>query len=43
MDYSKMILGVEKATPEQTDAIKQANEILSNAGLELIGTRPKDR
>ena len=35
---------VEKeATEEQARAIEQASEILAQAGLELIGTRPNDR
>lgn len=30
-------------TTEQKEAIKKCEEILSSVGLELIGTRPKDR
>lgn len=37
-----MVLGRE-ADEKESDAIQRANEILTEAGLELIGTRPKDR
>jgi hypothetical protein len=30
-------------TPEENDAINEANAILNSVGLELIGTRPKRR
>jgi hypothetical protein len=30
-------------TQEQLEAIEQANALLGNVGLELIGTRPNDR
>lgn len=33
----------QEATEEQSRAIEQAIEILEQAGLELVGTRPKDR
>lgn len=32
-----------EASPEEQLAIDQANEILANVDLELIGTRPKRR
>ena len=37
------ITASQVATEEQSRAIEQAIEILDQAGLELIGTRPKDR
>lgn len=37
-----MILG-RTATTEEIEAIKDAQLILDTVGLELIGTRPKDR
>ena len=37
------ITASQEATEEQSRAIEQAIEILDQAGLELIGTRPKDR
>tara|TARA_R110000782_G_scaffold263846_1_gene356701 strand:- start:421 stop:537 length:117 start_codon:yes stop_codon:yes gene_type:complete len=33
----------KKMTQEQQEAIDQVTIILDNVGLELIGTRPKDR
>lgn len=33
----------KKATEEELVAINKANEVLGEVGLELIGTRPKDR
>lgn len=39
----ELITIYKKATEEELQAINKANEILSQAGLELIGTRPKDR
>lgn len=30
-------------TPEQLEALEQIEQILNSVGLELIGTRPKDR
>lgn len=38
-----MIYRIEKPTEEQATALKKIEEILNNVGLELIGTRPKDR
>lgn len=38
----KLVLGRE-ATEKEIEAIKAASELLTDAGLELIGTRPKDR
>jgi len=32
-----------EATQQEADAIRRAEEILALAGLEIIGTRPKDR
>jgi len=37
------VLEPRKATEEESEAIKRAEEILSAVGLELIGTRPKRR
>jgi hypothetical protein len=37
------ITSSQVATEEQSRAIEQAIEILEQAGLELVGTRPKDR
>lgn len=42
LDYSKLVLGRE-ADEKETDALKQAFELLDQAGLILIGARPKDR
>lgn len=42
IDYSKLVLGRE-ADEKETEAIKKAYEILDEAGLILIGGRPKDR
>jgi len=42
MDYSKLVLGRE-ATKEETEALQKAFEVLEEAGLVLIGARPKDR
>ena len=42
IDYSKLVLGRE-ATAEEKEALEKANAILNEAGLELIGGRPKDR
>lgn len=39
---SNLVLGRE-ATESEQEAIDKAVETLSEAGLELIGTRPKDR
>lgn len=39
----KKITLEREATAEEQEAIEKANEILNQAGLELIGTRPKDR
>ena len=33
----------KEANEEETNAILKAEEILAVVGLELIGTRPKDR
>lgn len=33
----------EQPSPEQLQAMQHANHILGSVGLELIGTRPKDR
>lgn len=32
-----------EATKEEIEAINKAIEVLAEAGLELIGTRPRDR
>lgn len=40
---NRMIQVEEKPTEEQLKAIEQAIDILGEVGLELIGTRPKDR
>ena len=42
MDYTTLLLGRE-ATKEEADALQKADEILQEAGLVLIGGRPKDR
>lgn len=42
LDYSKLVLGRE-ATKEETEALQKAAEVLEQAGLILIGGRPKDR
>ena len=39
----ELITIYKEATEEELHVIKKANEILGQAGLELIGTRPKDR
>jgi len=38
----EFVLG-RKATEDEQRAIEEAIKVLDNAGLELIGTRPKDR
>lgn len=39
-----MKIQIEKeATEQELKAIEQANQILAEAGLELVGTRPIDR
>jgi len=38
----ELVLG-RKATEDEQRAIDEAIKVLDNAGLELIGTRPKDR
>jgi hypothetical protein len=40
---NKMIQVEKEPTEEQLKAIEQAIDILGAVGLELIGTRPKDR
>lgn len=40
---NKMIQIERKSTEEEEKAIEKAIIILDEAGLELIGTRPKDR
>lgn len=42
MNSKYMVLGRE-ATQAEQEAIDEANEILAEHDLELIGTRPKDR
>lgn len=42
MDAKNLVLG-RTATEAEQKAIQQAIEILAIQGLELIGTRPKDR
>ena len=42
LDYSKLVLGRE-ADEKETEALRKADEILQEAGLILIGGRPKDR
>ena len=37
------VLIEREATQEESKAIEQAIVVLAEAGLELIGTRPKDR
>lgn len=37
-----LVLG-RKATEKEVEALKKAQEILDAVGLELIGSRPKDR
>ena len=39
----ELITIYKKATEEELQAINKAIEILGEVGLELIGTRPKDR
>lgn len=38
-----VVLQPRPATQKESDAIQEATDILNSAGLELIGTRPKDR
>jgi len=42
MDFKQMILGRE-ATEDEVLALQKANDILNEAGLELVGGRPKGR
>lgn len=37
-----LVLG-RQATPAETQALKDAQDILDQVGLDIIGTRPKDR
>lgn len=37
------IITDREASKEEIDAILRAEEILAKVGLELIGTRPRDR
>lgn len=37
------ILVEQTLTKEQQEALQQVNDILKNVGLEIVGTRPKDR
>lgn len=42
MDAKDLVLG-RQATEKEIEKINQANEILGEVGLEIVGTRPKDR
>lgn len=42
MEAKDMVLG-RPATPEEIKGIQTTIDILNELGLELIGTRPKDR
>jgi len=42
MDAKNLVLG-RPATEAEQKAIQHAIDILASEGLELIGTRPKDR
>jgi len=42
MEAKDLVLS-RPATEEEINAIQQAIDILATQGLELIGTRPKDR
>jgi len=42
MNFKYLVVGRE-ATPEEIIALEAASIILEEAGLELVGGRPKDR